>query len=298
MNLTQRDVFLTGIARDIDVRENKTKEGKEYISLNVNIDTNGKAKDENHVENTIRVEFFAMKHNSKGAISKLYETYKNLSEEVNTVKNNPDSPDMLRIGMGELQENYWNKRSTPRVAATFCNIANDRQPENKFEVEGFISNIRPEMDKEGIETGRAIVTLCMVGGYENSENPQNSRYDLNVLDFVTEPNNDVAAEYILSNYQKNDFVKLAGKFVRELKREVVETPSAFGKPIENIKNTLVSELRIESGTQPVTNPLSDAEIETLAAERKARHLEIDNRATETASAPKQAEKPKSGGWSI
>ena len=79
---------------------------------------------------------------------------------------------------------------------------------------------------------------------------------------------------------------------------MVETPSAFGKPIENIKNTLVSELRIESGTQPVTNPLSDAEIETLAAERKARHLEIDNRATETASAPKQAEKPKSGGWSI
>ena len=298
MNLTQRDVFLTGIARDIEVRENKTKEGKEYISLNVSLDTNGRAKDENHVENTIRVDFFAMKHNSKGGVSKLYETYKNLSEEVNTVKNNPDSPDMLRIGMGELQENYWNKRSTARVSATFCNIANDRQPENKFEIEGFISNIRPEMDKEGIETGRAIVTLCMVGGYENSEDPQKSRYDLNVLDFITEPNNDAAAEYILSNYQKNDFIKLAGKVVRELKREVVQTPSAFGRPIANTKNTLISELRIESGTEAVDNPLSDAEIQTLAAERNAKHLAIDNQAEEKATQPKQPEKPKSGGWSI
>lgn len=298
MNLTQRDVFLTGIARDIEVREGKTAKGQEYISLNVNIDTNGKPKDENHVENTIRVDLFAMKYSSTGKPSKLYETYKNLSEEVNTVKNNPDNPDMLRIGMGELQENYWNKRSTARVSATFCNIANDRQPENKFEVEGFISNIRPEMDKEGIETGRAIVTLCMVGGYENSENPQNSRYELNVLDFVTEPNNNAAAEYILSNYQKNDFIKLAGKVVRELRREVVETPSAFGKPIANVKNTLVSELRIESGTEPVDNPLSDAEIQTLAAERNAKHLAVDNQAAEKASAPKQPEKPKSGGWSI
>jgi hypothetical protein len=113
----------------------------------------------------------------------------------------------------------------------------DFKPCAKFELSGVILETSPEVNKEGEETGRLKVTMAIVG--------YNGKVDIIPL-IAASP---TAVNFINSNWNQGETVKVAGRVNISHRVERWEEAQGFGEPIIREKTVSCREFIITSGSE-------------------------------------------------
>lgn len=135
--------------------------------------------------------------------------------------------------------------SEPRVNASYLTRVSEEnfEPRAKFEIEGFIDKIRPEIKNEG-ETGRVYLDM-IIPQYQGRVEP---------MTFVTTKE---AGAYIIDNYEPHQTVALYGEIVNTVNR-VVTRKAGFAGEEESVSATYVRELLVNNGTPADMIPDEDS----------------------------------------
>ena len=268
---------VAGILNEIDLQERQDRNNRDYISGKVYflVDQSFGGKEE-HEELTVDV--FAYKKTSSGKDNPAYKSAKDLMENGVSVAacGSANGADSYRIGGGRITSNSFttpdgrNVTYYPMQASFFNKINGDYTPDASFETEIYITNMRPEVDKEDSPTGRLIINGAIVG--------YNDRID--VVPFVVEDPKAVA--HIENNWSEGDTVRIYGKAratVEIVTRAMSE--DVFGEaPVREYKNTK-KEYVITSGS---SSPY-DSEIAYAAEDINAAMAMMKAKSTATTAAP-------------
>lgn len=217
----------------------------------------------------IPVKVFVNQKKNNGDTNPLYSgIYKVMTEYKSISAVGEDEADYVRITGGKIQMNEYVSSNTheivafPQITGLFFNkIAKQNyKPTASFEVSFVVANADFELDRNGEETGKYLVTgiLPQYGG----------KVDVVPFKAVTPNTIDVISTY----WQPGSTVKAIGKinFTSEVHTDIIETD--FGEPQENSYTRRVSELIIVGGKQdPLDDEFAynDEEIAAALTERKA-----------------------------
>lgn len=231
-------IEVEGLLLEVDSREGKTADGREFMSARLTIETVEDS--EQH-----QVEMFSMKLKKDGTENGIYNSLKTVAEEYKSVKDvGREEADKVRTTTGEIRLNdYVNDRglqSFPQISATFINRVEAGQefnPHAKFETEVVVDRVVEEMDKDQEETGRAILHgyIPLYGG--------------RVIPFEFKVGED-GTGYVMDNYEKGDTVFVYGEIINQTEKVVTKVESAFGADKENVKYYTIREFVITGGTEP------------------------------------------------
>ena len=267
---------VAGIVNEIDLQERQDRNNRDYISgkvyFLVDQSFGGKEEDEE-----LTIDVFAYKKTSKGTDNPAYKSAKDLMDNCVSVAacGSPDRADSYRIGGGRITSNSFttpdgrNVTYYPMQASFFNKINGDYSPDASFETEIYITNMRPEMDRDDSPTGRLIINGAIVG--------YNDRID--VVPFVVEDPKAVA--HIENNWSEGDTVRIYGKAratVEIVTRAMNE--DVFGEaPVREYKNTKKEYVITSGSSTPYDSEIAYAaeDINAAMAMMKAR--------TATTSAP-------------
>ena len=247
---------VAGILNEIDLQERQDRSGRDYISGKVYflVDQVFGGKTE-HEE--LQVDVFAYKKTSSGKDNPAYKSAKDLMENAVSVAacGSPNGADSYRIGGGRITSNSFttpdgrNVTYYPMQASFFNKINGDYTADASFETEIYITNMKPEVDREGIPTGRMIISGAIVG--------YNDRID--VVPFVVEDPKAVA--HIENNWGVGDTVRIYGK-----SRSTVEivtraaNEDVFGEaPVREYKNTKKEYVITSGSSTPYDSEMAYAE---------------------------------------
>lgn len=278
---TINNATITGRAIEVEVNEGKDP-SKPYVYGYVIVDTNYSpeaVQAPDYAENGVRISFFSSKFKKNGEENKLYPQLVNLKSEIKTVRTHQDEADIVRCTGAQIQENVYftdngERRDGFNVRSNFFKVANDRKAENNFEVEGIIVGVEPDLDADGLPTGKTYVKLATV----------DFRNQLDVLKYTaTAPE---AVEYINQSFTPGDAVKLTGSIVNETEtRREIETTAFGGDIVKETRNT-VTALLIEAATVPTASPFMDEDINRGMAEREGRIQALKEKSTQKKQATK------------
>lgn len=254
------------------------------IKIQVNQNINGEP-----VMLEVPVHMFAAELTNKGTKNPAYQSIERVKNEFTSIAaaGSVQGADAIRINSGKVVMNEFVNRmgditSYPRINASFVNkIRQDEmKPEATFSINFVVGKKCPEVDKEGIETGRYKITgvVPQYGG------------QVDVIEFITA--NPKVIEAINQYWSENDTVSAIGRLNFSSRTETVLKEVDFGEPQETVRTYSVSELIITGGSAA---PLEEGqaydieEIKQALAERKARlEKEKDkakNNTTKTRNAP-------------
>lgn len=276
---------IVGILNEMDVKEGtSSKTNDDWISIKMDIRLDQEY-DGRVEENIIPVKLFSSKH-KKGTkeINNNYERFKKYADTLISLGACDEGKENMASKLSiqaKIKENSFAAQDGRFVEnwELSTNFANSQKPQDKegssFIVTGTIVGMNKELDKDGNETGRLKIKLCLVG-YNGAAN---------VIDFVASGS---PANYIENNWNEGDTVKAAG-IIRST-QEVVskEEEVGFGEPIVKNYTRTTRELVITSGSRGGLDDDSsyDADdIRTALNERKARKEEAIANASKSSSAP-------------
>lgn len=235
------------------------------IKVQVNQNINGK---ETILE--VPVHMFASEYTNKGAKNPAYQNIERVMNEFTSIAaaGGVQGADAIRITNGKIVMNEFPNRmgeisSYPRINASFISKIKkeDLKPEASFSVTFVVGKKTPEVDREGVETGRYKVTgvLPQYGG------------KVDVVDFITA--NPKVIQAIEQYWNENDTVSAIGRLNFSSRTETVVKEVDFGEPQELVRTFSVSELVITGGS---ATPLDEEraydlnEIKSALADRKIR----------------------------
>lgn len=151
----------------------------------------------------------------------------------------------------------------------------------KFEVEVYISELTPEIDSNGAETGRYKL-VGLLPNYDQS---------VNKITFIA-PVQEGIADYIKNNYAVSNTTHINGKLVNIMNKVLVEAASAnhFGSGgRDQYQTTFINERIIEGGD---AKPLKDGEKDSITSSAakmglaKRENKIVDNSSYKKAAPPK------------
>lgn len=290
------NISITGILKELQLEEKTSADGsKEFVvgkaTIKVDQEINGKLR-----ECEIPVEMYANKLTKDGQLSKLYPIVLGYKEKLTSLAACPeDLPQLaskITISGADLSENVWwdqqsnSAKSSYKIRSNFLNIYNgsaeDFKQEARFEISGVILDTQPETDKEGVETGRLKVLVAIVG--------YGGRVD--TVPMIAESPN--AVNFINSNWNQFDTVKIAGRINISHRTEKWEEQQGFGEPIIRQKTVSCREFIITGGSEAglaEEYSYDQDDIKTGLAERKSRIEESKTKAPQgRTQAPKTATK--------
>lgn len=286
-------IDIVGILKELQLEEKTTTDGKEIVvgkaTIKVDQEINGQL-----AECEIPVEMYATKLTKDGKESKLYPivlNYKKLTSLAACPEDQPQLASKITITGADLSENVWfdtqsnQPRSSYKIRSNFLNNYNgsmeDFKPCAKFELSGVILETSPETNKEGEETGRLKVTMAIVG--------YNGKVDIIPL-IAASP---TAVNFINSNWNQGETVKVAGRVNISHRVERWEEAQGFGEPIVREKTVSCREFIITSGSEAGMDEDHSYDSDDIKAglqDRKQRIEDSKNRA------PKgRTQTPKTGG---
>ena len=254
------------------------------IKVQVNQNINGEP-----VMLEVPVHMFASEYTNKGTKNPAYQNIEKIKNELTSIAaaGGVQNADAIRITSGRIVMNEFANRfgeisSYPRIQASFVNkISQDEMtPQATFSINFVVGKKTPEVNKEGIETGRLKITgvIPQFGG------------KVDVVDFIA--TNPKAIESIEQYWNENDTVSAIGRLNFSSRKETVVKEVDFGEPQETVRTFSVSELIITGGA---ATPLEGdaaydpAEIRDALAERKVRldkmKEDAANTTTKTRNAP-------------
>lgn len=262
-------VNVAGVLNEIDLTEAQDRNGKDYIRGKVYflVDQTYGGKEE-HEE--LQVDVFAYKKTSSGKDNPAYKSAKDLMENAVSVAacGSVNGADSYRIGGARITSNSFttqdgrNVTYYPMQASFFNKISGDYTPDASFETEIFITNMKEETDREGMPTGRLVLSGAIVG--------YNDRID--VVPFVVEDPKAVA--HISNNWGVGDTVRIYGK-ARSTVEIVTKTANEdmFGEaPMREYRNTRKEYVITSGSSAPYDSEIaySEEDINAAMAMMKAR----------------------------
>lgn len=149
----------------------------------------------------------------------------------------------------------------------FNRVIGEYNPHAEFDVEMFIANITPEIDKEGEETGRLLVK-GWVPQYNNGVEP---------LTLVVPED---LADAVDNTFENGQTARFYGDVINDrvvIKREV---PVAIGKPKVETRTITKNELIVTGATEPYEEGISQEKpypADTIKAAIQARKDRIESR---------------------
>jgi len=226
------------------------------------------------VENDVPVQMFSMKKKKDGTINPNYDRIVKYRTELVPMSIVDDPNEATRIYVGgnaaQIEENiYINKKgditSTFQISSNFINKARKEEEDSAtFEFTGVIGKMREEVNREGEETGRLIVSFIVFG--------YNGR--ANVIDLIAQdvPGSN-AKTFIENHWEEGDTVSVAGIIKMSFKTIEWEEEQGFGDPIKRHRTVSSRELLIKKGAgEGFEESLSyDPDLVNLALEEREKY---------------------------
>lgn len=220
----------------------------------------------------VPVEVFVTKWTKTGTINPAYKSIEDVRDNFVSIAaaGGEENADRVRITSGQLTENAFYAQSGELVSQTRISTSfiskikkEDCKPEATFVTQMAIGNIIDEMDAEGMPTGSLLIKGVIV--------QYNERADL-VTYRVSHELNPQAVDYIRSNWNQGDTVRINGIMNFSAKTVATEIESEFGDSVTEYRTVSVRELLITGGSAPQDEELAypAAEIGRILADRKAR----------------------------
>lgn len=241
--LSDNEIYVSGVLNELEITEGSTTDGRKYVrgtaSIRVDQEVNGEM-----TENIVPVKLFSMAKKSDGSENQLYSRILGYKDKFLSVAAADDESKASRVTVsaGRIEENAWfdqrsnQVRSTFQISSSFLNEARSGDPEKAtFELSGVVGKMRPELNRDGEETGRTIVDFIVItwGGKANK------------IELIAQGS---AAEFISTNWQPQDTVKVTGRVNMTHKVETWKEEQGFGEPIERTRTVSKKELLITGGS--------------------------------------------------
>ena len=287
----ENKVTIEGLLSEVDLNYGsfmkKSGESVNSIGGQIKIQVKQNINDE-PVMLEIPVHMFASEFTNKGTKNPAYQNIERIKNEMVSIAaaGSTQGADAVRITNGKIVMNEFVNRmgeitSYPRINASFVNkIRQDEmKPEATFSINFVVGKKTPEVDKEGVETGRYKITgvVPQYGG------------QVDVIEFITA--NPKVIEAINQYWSENDTVSAIGRLNFSSRTETVLKEVDFGEPQKTVRTFSVSELVITGGSAA---PLEEGqaydieEIKDALAERKNRLEKKKEEAANTASKTRNA----------
>lgn len=283
-NQSVNEVIITGVLKELDVRDGETSDGRKWVSSVAKI---GCDQEINGVmtENVIPVHSFAMRKKSDGTDNKMYDNIMNMRENYISEASAEDGITPTRLTFAgrtcNIGENVYVNREGRTVDGVFqinCNFPRTARAEDvetaEFTLSGVVGSIKPEYNGDD-ETGRLKVKMIIVN--------YNGKVD--VVELIAEAGS--AANFIEQNWHEQDTVNLTGKINMSFKVEERKIEQAFGAPQVKKHTVSKNELVITGGSYPLDEDESyDAgQIKIALGERQARIKQIEEKSKKPKAAP-------------
>lgn len=274
MKETTNNVFVVGTlvkkdfeVKEIDIKENGNVVGKDYaISGSLILRTNEGSEHE--------INYFSRQHKKDGGENNIFKALQTVSEEYKSLEHHPEDADVVRIGAGQFRINDYKGqdgevKSYVQINANFANRLSAEEveqtpQESKFEVEGVVETIKPEVIKDN-ETGNLIVVVNVIG-YESTITP----VKLTVM-------KDMAEAFTGAGFFESGYAKFWGKSVNTKETETVVEKAGFGQDNVRVVTKTISRLEVTGGSplgMPSDNEIKDDEYEQAKSKRKLKLEEI------------------------
>lgn len=241
---SQNEFNVVGVLNEINVKEGTSpKTNDQYISIDLTVrvdqEVNGRA-----TENIIPISLYSARH-KKGTqeLNVNYDRlvgYKDNLISLGSVDKGEEHRASRVAIQSEIRENsYYSKTGKLvngwRLSTNFINNQRASDEEGAtFVVTGVVAKKYRETDKEGNETGKLIIKLCVIT-YNGTAN---------VIDFCAYG---PKADFIDEHWQKGDTVKCAGYIVLTNKIIEEKEETGFGDPIITQHTVFDRELVIDRG---------------------------------------------------
>lgn len=276
---SKNECYISGVLNELEIVEGTTSDGRGYVrgtaKIRVDQEIDGKV-----YENIIPVSMFSMKLKNDGNPNQVAARIIGYKDSLISLAAAEVPSQASRITLSgkscNIVENMWYDQKTGQVKSGFqvaCNFLNQKRDSDKekasFEFSGIVLGTKPELDKNGEETGRLIVNFGLVG--------YNGKID--VIDLIAD---DTARAHIESNWEKGDTVNVVGIINVTQKTVTWMEEQGFGEPIERIRTESRRELIIKGGSSGgLEESLSyDADdVKASLAERKNRMEKTKEKAT-------------------
>lgn len=270
---SQNSVAIVGTLSELEIIEDRTSDGREYVrgtaKIRADIDIYGKM-----TENEYVVKMFSMKLKKDGNLSKVYSRIVSYKNDFISLAAAEEPSEASRVAItASIKENAFFDTSKNTIKTGFSlegNFLNKARPNEEdkadFMLSGYIGKMREEFTKDGEETGREIIDLVLVG-YNGKAS---------VISLIAA---DSKADYIKSNWEKDDTIQVTGKVNMMSKTEYITVEQGFGEPITRPKTISVKELVIGGGSAsglPEEHSYDKDDIKVALAERKAEHEKLKN----------------------
>lgn len=247
------------------------------IKVQVNQNINGET-----VMLEVPVHMFAAEYTNKGTKNPAYQNIERIKEQFTSIAaaGGVQGADGIRITSGKITMNEFINRngeqvSYPRINASFVSkLRQDEiKPEATFSITFVVAKKIPEVNNEGIETGRYKIKgiLPQFGG------------KVDVVDFITA--NPKVIEAIDQYWNENDTVSAIGRLNFSSRTETVIKEVDFGEPQESIRTFSVSELVITGGSAAPLEGDMAYDIEEIKAALVERTERLEQAKVAAASKP-------------
>ena len=278
-NLRQANAkaFVEGVVSEKDLKV-VTEEGKNKITGHLTVKTS----DVNFIKFNVNVNE-KTKNNTDNktyaGIQTVMNEYKSIAEvgeeEATRVKVSGDiSPFTGKNGekIVSYKSNFFNR----------LKVDEELEPKAEFSIELFISGINPEIDAEGVETGRTIVS-----GWMPTYN------GIEPIDLVAEGE---VAQAVDSGFEVGQTVEFYGEIINNRIETVTEIPVKIGKPRKKvtveIKNDLIITGASEAYEEGITPELPyEADTIQAAIQERANRLEEAKAKAQSGAKPPANTKP-------
>ena len=240
-NLRQSDhkVNVEGIVSEVALIKNDPNRDPKNVTPGVD-NISGTVTVKTDETNFIR---FMVNVNSKTKAGTDNKTYAGIETVMNEYKSiaqfGEEEADKVRITNGDINLFTSKTDGSPQVGykANFFNrVKGEYNPHAEFEVEMYISNIFPEMDKDDDETGRLIVKGWVV--------------TYNGIETITLIAPKDLASAVESTYEVGQTTKFYGDIINSRVEKITEIPMAIGKPKQKVETTYKNELIITGAEEP------------------------------------------------
>ena len=274
---TNAKAFVEGVVSEKDLKV-VTEEGKNKITGHLTVKTS----DVNFIKFNVNVNE-KTKNNTDNktyaGIQTVMNEYKSIAEvgeeEATRVKVSGDiSPFTGKNGekIVSYKSNFFNRLKADE----------ELEPKAEFSIELFISGINPEIDAEGVETGRTIVS-----GWMPTYN------GIEPIDLVAEGE---VAQAVDSGFEVGQTVEFYGEIINNRIETVTEIPVKIGKPRKKvtveIKNDLIITGASEAYEEGITPELPyEADTIQAAIQERANRLEEEKAKAQSGAKPTTNAKP-------
>lgn len=201
--------------------------------------------------NDVRLSVYVKELTKKGETNPAYTGMMTVKNQYKSMAKFGDDADAVQILAGDFAPfTGRNGQTAVGYRASFVNRVEKNsdkyRPHAEFDIETYVKNIIPEVDKEGNETGRVIVNGWFVE-YSGIE-------PVTFVAPATDEDGNEIASAILETYHAGDTVKYFGDIVNQ--RIEKKIPIAIGKP--RTVTSYVNELLITGATESYAdNPATE-----------------------------------------